>query len=478
MISLRPYQQLIIDETRSRLRQGHNHVVIQAPTGSGKTVIFSFIVKNAVKNNNHCMIVSDRCELLTQTGGTFKRIGLQYENIKAGAKSIPHYFVSIAMVKSLKIRLKSRLDFQMYVRSLQIIIIDEAHLTCFDELFKYISPDCIVLAFTATPIRFGNAPELADNFTSLVQGPAISNLIADNFLSRPVYYGVPIDLASVRIKSGEFEKMDLQKIYTSSEVFGGLRENLQKHGAGMKTIIFCPTIETSKQVASEVGCLHVDGEMSPENRHRVLSEFESNPHGIISNVGILTTGYDHPATERIVLYRATKSLPLYLQICGRGSRIAPGKKQFMILDFGNNVLRHGFWHADREWKLENDRKRKVRADREDIFPIKDCPECGALVPVNTKVCEFCGHVWTKTEEEKRFAELQEMEYGAIMKQIAKGMSVAEMEEIRIAKGYKVGFVLHQFTEREQFIEYGKLKKYHPKWAYIQHERYSSKDIAV
>ena len=422
-------------------------------------------------NGNRCMIVSNRCELLTQTGGTFAKIGLRYELIKAGSKSIPTSQVSIAMVETLKRRLKTRLDFQMYVKSLNIIIIDEAHLSAFDGLFDYISPDCIVLGFTATPIRFGNAPELADYFTSLVHGPSISNLIADGFLSRPEYYGVPIDLASVRIKAGEFEETDLQKIYTSSEVFGGLHENLKKHGDGMKTIIFCPTIETSKQVANELGCLHVDGEMSLESRKRVLNDFEQNPHGIISNVSILTIGYDHPPTQRIVLYRATKSLPLYLQICGRGSRIAPGKNKFMILDFGNNILRFGFWHAEREWKLENDKKRKVRADREDIYPITTCPQCGALISINCKTCEYCGYVFIKSEQEKRFVELQEMEYGKLVKQIESGMSIAEMEEVRIAKGYKVGFLLHRFKTREQFKEYAELKKYHPLWINRQVERY-------
>jgi ribosomal protein L40E len=160
-----------------------------------------------------------------------------------------------------------------------------------------------------------------------------------------------------------------------------------------------------------------------------------------------------------------------LQIIGRGSRIAPGKSRFLILDFGNNVLRFGFWHAEREWKLNNDRKRKVRADREDIYPITTCTQCGALIPINCKTCEYCGYEFKKTEQEKRFVELQEMEYGNIIKKFEKGMSVQEMEEIRIAKNYKIGFLLHNFTKKQQFSEYAELKKYHPYWIKIQCERY-------
>ena len=129
MITLRPYQQQGIDAIRAEMRKGHKRIVYQAPTGSGKTVQFSYIVKSATSHGNHCMIVSNRVELLEQTGGTFENIGLRYENVTAGSGTVPHSQVSIAMVETLKRRLKTRLDFQMYVRSLNIIIIDE----CFIE---------------------------------------------------------------------------------------------------------------------------------------------------------------------------------------------------------------------------------------------------------------------------------------------------------------------------------------------------------
>jgi superfamily II DNA or RNA helicase len=471
MITLRPYQQTGIDDIRSQLRAGHKRIVYQLATGGGKTVIFAHIIRNLVRNNLRCMIVSNRCELLTQTGGTFASIGIQTENITAASRNIPRGLVSIAMIETLKRRLKSRLEFQMYVRGLDVVIIDEAHICAFDSLFAYLSPACIVLGFTATPIRFGKMPELGQYFTSLVHGPDIASLISDNYLSHPRYYGVPVALGSVRISHGEFDEADLQKIYTSSEVFGGLRDNLSRHGAGRKTIIFCPTVETSKQVAAEIGCLHIDGTESPENRRRILGEFHSRPDAIISNVGILTTGYDHPPVSRIVLYRATKSLPLFLQCCGRGSRVCQGKDDFMVLDFGNNILRHGFWHTERTWKLENDRTRKVNADREDIFPIKDCPQCGALVATNTRICPECGYAWTVSETERRIVELQEMEYGAIMQKVKAGASVQELEQIRSARGYKIGWLLRQLQTKDQFREYATLRGYKPYWVQIQAERY-------
>lgn len=417
------------------------------------------------------MIVSHRCALLTQAGGTFSSIGIQTENITSKSRGTPRGLVSIAMIETLKRRLKSRLEFQMYVRGLDVVIIDEAHITSFDKLFPYLSENCIVLAFSATPIRFGKMPELGDFFTTLVQGPEISTLISDGWLSHPRYYGVPVALGSVRITGGEFDEDDMQKIYTSSEVFGGLRDNLSRHGSGRKTIIFCPNVATSKQVAAEIGCLHIDGTESEESQKRIMSEFHNNPAGIISSVNILTTGYDHPPVSRIVLYRATKSLPLYLQCCGRGSRVFQGKDDFMVLDFGNNILRHGFWHTERTWKLENDRTRKVNADRENIFPIKDCPQCGALVATSTRVCPECGYTWTVSETERRIVELQEMEYGAIMQKVKAGMSVAELEQVRSARGYKIGWLLRQLQTKDQFREYATLRGYKPYWVQIQAEQY-------
>lgn len=469
VMQLRNYQENQINNIRNLMIKGHKRIVVQASTGSGKTVMFSHIVKNASENNNNCLIVTDRIELLSQAGGTFEKIGLIFCTITAGNRNIPVSKVCVGMVETLKRRLKKRLDFQMYMKRINILIIDEAHKNTFNELFAYISENCYVLGFTATPIRFGKMPELGKYFSIICEGESISNLIDSDYLANPKYYGVPVDLSNVHIKKGEFDENDLEEIYKSNEVFGGLATNLNKHANGKKCIIFCPTIETSKQVARELGCLHVDGNMNKYERHRILHQFETNPQGIISNVGILTTGYDHPQTECIVLYRATKSLPLYLQMIGRGSRVTESKLDFLILDFGNNILRHNFWHEDRIWKLKNDTKRKVRADRESVYPIKDCPQCGALIPVNVKTCEYCGHIWTIEEQERRIIELQEMEYGKLIKKIFAGMSISEMEEIRKARKYKQGWLFHQFTEPEQFIEYGKFMRYHPKWAYYKIE---------
>jgi superfamily II DNA or RNA helicase len=468
MIKLREYQSKIIENIRKVFKIGHNRVVMMSPTGSGKTVMFSFIVKAASEKGLKCLILTDRVELLSQTGGTFDKVGIQYENITAQTKAIPNGLVMIGMIETIKRRCKSRLDFAMLLKRVDLVIADECHKRTHDPMFQYFKDECYVIGATATPIRQGKKSPLCDFYTTIVEGPSIESLISQGYLSKPSYFGVSVDLSKLKMKAGEFDEKDMERLYSETKVFSGLKENLAKHASGLKTMIFCPSVNSSIQVARDLGCLHIDGSMGKVERAATLSEFESTNGSVITNVGITTTGYDHPGIECIVLYRATTSLPLYLQMLGRASRVAPGKNTFKILDFGMNVQRFGYWHIERKWSLEPATKKS--RNKLDAFPVKFCPQCGGIVAAQAKTCSECGYEWPVTEKERVFAELQEMDYSSVEKRMS-GASVAEMEEIRVARGYKVGYILHRFTERGQFDEYARLREYKNGWARIQAERY-------
>jgi superfamily II DNA or RNA helicase len=437
MIKLRTYQINQIDEIRKAFVKAHNSVIMQAPTGSGKTVMFSYMVKAAAAKQSRCLILTDRVEILEQAGGTFDRVGIDYQNITAKTKAVPNSKVCVAMVETIKRRLKSRLDFQMYLKKIDLLIIDEAHKAAFDSVFAYLKDECYVIGATATPIRTNVKKPLKDYFTAIVEGANIASLIQQQFLSKPKYYGVSVDLSKVKMKAGEFDERDQEKVFSEVKVFEGLKHNLGKYAKGKKTMIFCPSVQSSLNVAHELGCLHLDGEMNSKQRTEILTEFETTPDSVITNCAITTTGYDHAEIECIVLYRATTSLPLYLQMIGRGSRVTETKRAFTILDFGMNVQRFGYWHIERKWSLELPKK---ISRKKDVFPVKFCPECGAIVSVNVKTCEYCGYIWPVTERERMFAELQELTYVEIQKKMNEATSIEEMEQIRIAKGYKVGYL--------------------------------------
>lgn len=467
-MNLRQYQTEIIQKIRSEFRKGINRVVMQLATGGGKTVIFSYMVKTASEKKHKCLILTDRVELLEQAGGTFDKIGLVYQNITAKTKAVPCANVLIAMVETIKRRCKARLDFQILLKNIDLLIIDECHKAAFDDIFQYLKPECYVIGATATPIRANSSKPLKDFFGSIVTGPSITDLIVQGYLSTPSYYGVPVDLSSIHIKAGDFDESEMTKLYGERKIFEGLKENLSKHAAGKKTMIFCPSVASSLQVASELGCLHVDGTMPAAERDRVLTNFENTPGAILSNCGITTTGYDCPTIECIVLYRATTSLPLYLQMVGRGSRTTETKRTFTILDFGMNVQRFGWWHSERVWSLENPKK---KSKKKDVFQVKFCPGCGAILAAQVRTCTECGYVYPVTEKERVYMELEKLSYAETQALIAKAETVEEMEKIRVAKGYKVGYLLHKFKTFDQFKEYEQFKHYKRGWAEIQVKNY-------
>lgn len=430
--------------------------------------MFSFMVKQAAEKGLRCLILTNRIELLEQSGNTFDKVGINYANITSNTKSVPNSKVVVAMTETIKRRVKTRLDFTIFLKNIDLLIVDECHIASHNDVYKYLKQECYVIGATATALASNSKKPLCDYFTKIVEGPAISYLIQENYLSKPKYFGVSVDLSKVKMKAGEFDEKDQERVFGEAKVFSGLRENLEKHARGLKTMIFCPSVESSKTVARELNCLHVDGTMSPVERDRVLSIFENTPGAIITNCAITTTGYDCPSIECIVLYRATTSLPLYLQMIGRGSRVTDTKKTFIILDFGMNIQRFGYWHIDREWSLNPPKKKKKTKD---VFPVKFCPSCGAVLSVNVKTCEYCGYIWPVTEKERVFIELQELNYTEVQRRISDAKSVEEMEQIRVAKGYKIGFILHKFTKPEQFEEYASLKGYKKGWADIQIKNY-------
>lgn len=242
MIQIRQYQQILISELRAEMRKGHTKLILQLPTGGGKTIIFSFMVKEAAAKGLKCMILTHRMELLEQAGGTFDLIGISYQNITSETNAIPNGNVLVAMIETIKRRVKTRLDFTMLLKTIDLLIIDECHRAEFNAIFQYLKSECYVIGFTATPVSSNSKHPLSDYYTSIVSGPTINNLIQSGNLSEPIYYGVKIDLSSIRLKAGEFDENDMTKLYGERKIFSGLKENLENHAKNKKTLIFCPLL--------------------------------------------------------------------------------------------------------------------------------------------------------------------------------------------------------------------------------------------
>jgi superfamily II DNA or RNA helicase len=326
-----------------------------------------------------------------------------------------------------------------------------------------LNAETVVIGATATPTRTGNQVSLDEFYTDLVEEVRISELIAQGYLAKPNTYGIKLNLDAVKIKGGEYDADSLGDFLTRNKVFEGVYENYSRLTPNKKAIIFAPNIESSRKLVRELAerglpIKHLDGETPSAERSDTLNWFKSTPNALLSNVGILTAGFDEPTIEVVILYRATKSLSLFLQMVGRGSRTTATKSEFTILDFGNNVYTHGFWESDREWSLKKAEK------SEGIAPVKNCPNCSAILPASLQVCEYCGTELPKTQRE--LEEALNVELSKITAQdVARFIQIRDfdkLEEFAHFKGYKKSWV-HFRIKYEDIEAYAQHKGFNPAW---------------
>jgi superfamily II DNA or RNA helicase len=444
-MNLRPYQLTAIEAIRAEISKGNKRIILCSPTGSGKTVIFSHIVALAAAKGKKCLLVTDRIELLKQTGNALDRNDLLFSSIEAGKRADLNGQLFTAMVETIARRVKQE-DYADLIASMDLIIFDEAHKQTFNKLFPYIAAKTTVIGATATPYRKGSQTSLDEFYQAIVETISIPELIDQGYLADCKSYGVPVDLSAVPKKAGEFDETAMGQMYTKNRVFDGVIENYQRICPGSKTLIFAPNIESSQVLcdaleSAGINARHLDSTMTTEQRSDTLTWLKTQPDAVLCNVGILTTGFDEPSIETVVLYRATTSLPLFLQMVGRGSRITQTKKRFTLLDFGENVKRHGFWEDDRLWTLQ-------KAPKPDGVPSsKDCPECKSLIRAQVSICPKCGHIFTPSEKEKQDrikVELQELPKKEINRLALKASMDDQIIMVK-AKVVKARYLMHQFT---------------------------------
>ena len=426
------------------------------------------MVSRAVEKGKKCLILTDRTELLVQAGGSLQNFGLKPIEIKQGKKiNSLNGCLYVGMAQTLKRRLKD----QMYIDfllNLDLIIFDEAHKQEFNNIMPFISKSCIVVGATATPYRDSNQKSLDEFYNNIVEVVTIGELIKDKFLAKPHTYGVKVDLSSVKTKGGDYDQDQVAKVYDEVKMYHGVYENYIKLTPNKKAIIFASNIASSIQLVNDfksrgLPIEHIDGNTPNSERKRILEWFKITPNALISNVGILNAGFDEPNLEVVILYRATKSISLFLQMCGRGSRVTENKKDFTVLDFGNNIQRHGFWEQERNWDLKKKNK------KEGVAPVKDCPECSCILPARIMECPECNHIFEKTEKDKEddlIVELQKMSYDQIKNEI-KTADFKKLEMIAKSKGYKTTWIYHHLKTEKDLIEYAKYKRYNKSWVDYQ-----------
>lgn len=434
----------------------------------GKTVMFSYIVSNAVAKGSKVLIITDRIELLTQAGGSLSKFGVSVSIINADSRPTSlnaQCYVSMAQTLT---RRKEIHIYTKYLKEVDLVIIDEAHKATFDSFFEYFGVNTKVIGATATPVRVGNQKPLNDFYSNIVETCSISQLIEDGFLNPSKSYGVPVDLSSVKTKGNDYDDSSLSNFYDDNTLYTGAVNNYIKHANGTKALLFCSGVVNSQRICQEfkkkgIAAEHIDAaSTSKQERKRILEDFEKGEIKVLCNVGILTTGYDCPSIETIILYRATKSLPLFLQMCGRGSRLSEGKKHFNILDFGNNISTHGFWEEDREWSLKKKRNKKTKG----AAPIKECKNCEALVPAIAKECNYCGYVFPVKEVETKEVVLEELLFDVKKRHVDRVGYCKHLE----AKAKKLDknhhWIIRNLNDIHELMAWAKYKEYPKAGAWV------------
>ncbi|GAA3788919.1 DEAD/DEAH box helicase family protein [Corallibacter vietnamensis] len=330
------------------------HLLYQLPTGGGKTVIFSEIVRQYLKlHKKKVLVMTHRIELCRQTSSMLTEFGVENKvvNSKANLDDQAQYSCFVAMVETLNNRLnEDKLD----ISDIGLVIIDEAHYNSFTKLFKFFE-NAFILGVTATPLSSNIKLPMKDNYDELIVGESIESLISNKFLAKAEIYSYNVGLTSLVVgANGDYTVKSSEDLYTNNDMLSKLVQAYEERSKGKKTLIFNNGINTSLHVydtfrAAGYPVAHLDNTNTKKERKAILKWFKETPDAILTSVSILTTGFDEPTVESIILNRATKSLTLYYQMIGRGSRILKDKDSFTVIDLGNNFHRFGPWGAVLDW---------------------------------------------------------------------------------------------------------------------------------
>ena len=341
-MQLRPYQQEAREAVQAEWAKGRKRTLLVLPTGCGKTIVFSKIIEDQVKEGKRVLVLAHRSELLEQASDKLKTAtGLGTALEKAENTSIGSWYrVVVGSVQTMQ--REKRLS-QFPPDWFDTIVVDEAHHAISDGYQRVLSyfEQSNVLGVTATPDR-GDMKNLGSYFDSLAYEYSLVQAIKEGYLSKIKALTIPLslDLSNVSMSAGDFKASD---VGTALDPYlEQIADEMVKQCAERKTVVFLPLVKTSQKFrdilnAKGFRAAEVNGES--KDRAEVLEDFEKDRYNVLCNSMLLTEGWDCPSVDCVVVLRPTKVRALYSQMVGRGTRLHPGKEELLLLDF--------LWHTER-----------------------------------------------------------------------------------------------------------------------------------
>lgn len=435
MQTLRPYQQQAIEKLRGQFSLGRKRVMLQLPTGGGKTAIGADMIRSAITRGRKCLFVCDRLELIDQASERFDMEGIPHGIIQANhPRTDPDAPLQVCSIQTLNRR---------RMPEFQFCVIDEAHVI-HQAHKRLMEVNAAFVGLSATPFAKG----LGKIFDSLVVGATTSELIEQGYLVQPRVWAPSMpDLSKVRTIAGDYDEKQLAEATDRADLVGDIVQHWHKLAAGRQTIGFAVNIAHSLHMVHEfnaagVKAAHLDAYTPKDERRRINQQLRTGEIQILINVDIVSKGADFPGVSALILARPTKSLMLHVQQCGRGLRIDDGKNDCIILDHAGNTERHGFV-TDR---LPNtlDLGEKTIAGKRDKPEAKatKCSKCHYVKAPKVHICPNCGHKPVRKPDVKtEDGNLVEVTKRAI---IDKQYIYSQLVAISLEHGYSSGWCSHKY----------------------------------
>jgi DNA repair protein RadD len=389
---LRERQTKAIEEIRKAVREGHRRIVLQAPTGFGKTLVSAHMISSAATRGNRPLFTCPAITLVNQTLHAFENEGIkdigviqaQHERTDFEAQ------VQIASVQTLIRRALPEVHF---------VLIDECHLQfkkLNDRLDSEEWKDKIVIGLSATPWTKG----MGFRWTKLIVAATIQELIDEKLLSHFVIYAPKKEpqFSKLKVKLGEFTEESSLAVMGDKSIVADVVNTWLEKGPGDRTFLFAVNRAHARKLHEEfiehgISCGYIDAYTDGDERKEVFKRFRNGEFKVIASVGCLTTGVDEDV-RCIIDAQPTRDEKRHVQKIGRGLRIAEGKYSLLILDHAGNTLRLGMVtdisHDHLDTRLPGE-KGDPYADEKSAPKPRKCSNCGAVIALGKSVCGFCFH---------------------------------------------------------------------------------------
>lgn len=397
MISLYPDQMQLVEDLRGAMRYS-KYNLLQASTGSGKTIMSSYLVHASQAKGNRTWFVVPRKELLRQTAVTFNKFDIEHSYIASGLDYNPYSRNYICSTLSLTKRLSG-------LKAPHLAFLDEIHFggDANDAVVQWLKDSgSWIVGLSATPWRL-SGEGLGKWFNRMVEGPSVRWLIDNKRLSDYEMYAPNTpDLSGIGTVAGDYAKGQLSSFMEQQDALvGDAVKHYKDHAMGRLGITYCVSRKHSETMAlryreAGVPAAHIDGETPDAERKKIIAAFARRELLQLTNVQLLTFGFDLAAqvgrdvtVETLHDLAPTKSLALQTQKWGRALRYK--ETPAMIFDHAGNYTRHGFPCDDRVWSLK-DREKAQRGSSEKTIPTRTCQQC-YFVHKPAPSCPHCGNVY-------------------------------------------------------------------------------------